>query len=980
MINKNFQVHHKTPVVTVQDNRMLTVRDIHYHCHPDQPDHIDDRITRYRFNAHGRLSTSIDPRLAELQQSNQAINPNFTYLSSLTGDVLRTDSVDAGTAITLNDIEGRPIFSVNATSVTRRWQYEKPSYIGRLLSITEQQQGQAVQVTERFVWAGNSPSEKAFNLTGQCVRHYDTAGMLQTNSIALTGIPLSTARQLLPEGSVVDWRGDSEPDWKDQLVPEAFTTTCTTNAAGTVLTQTDTKGNRQRLAYDVAGLLCGSWLTIKGASEQVIIKSLTYSAAGHKLREEHGNGIVTTYLYEPKTLRLVGIKTERPEKYAAGVKVLQDLRYEYDPVGNVVSLCNDAEATRFWRNQKVDAKAIYVYDSLYQLVSASGREMANIGQQTNQLPTPIIPLNTDSSTYTNYTRTYTYDRGNNLTQIRHSAPATGNNYTIAITVSERNNHAVLSTLTDIPSKVDTFFDKAGSQLQLMPGQRLDWTMRGALQQVTRVNRLSGQPDRESYLYDGNNHRVVKISTQQTGGSQQQQRVLYLPELELRTTKNSDVEKEILQIIKIGEAGRAQVRVLHWESGKPDALSNNQIRYSYDNLVGSSGLEVDGDGQIISLEEYYPYGGTAVWTARSQTEADYKTIRYSGKERDATGLYYYGYRYYQPWTARWLSADPAGTVDGLNLFRMVRNNPITLFDPTGNLPMNHNELPADTNLSQIAMLGSHDAGTYAYSRAKSGFSMSLGALLPRAFKTQNLTLKEQAEAGVRYFDIRVAQRKDGSFGFFHGPSVAGGDATADVKALLEHAGKDTNNFYLFKMVFKGEGKKKATSRTSASDTFLQDVLAAHRNNLITRDDTSSLGEATVDLLSKGKNIGLMVHGYDGTEPHWSYKEQVHTQWANRASATETAEFLSEYHATPAPDGQLNVIQTNIPFASPGRGQFTLGVKNYLSRIKGILADAVDKIPHAGIISADYIGSEHGASSRFMERIELHNQSLMNTRLL
>lgn len=385
MINKNLQVHHKTPVVTVQDNRMLTVRDIHYHCHPDQPDHIDDRITRYRFNAHGSLSTSIDPRLAELQQSNQAINPNFTYLSSLTGDVLRTDSVDA-------------------------------------------------------------------------------------------------------------------------------------------------------------------------------------------------------------------------------------------------------DATRFWRNQKVDAKAIYVL-----------RQPVSIGQQTNQLPTPIIPLDTDSSTYTNYTRTYTYDRGNNLTQIRHSAPATGHNYTTAITVSERNNHAVLSTLTDIPSKVDTFFDKAGSQLQLMPGQRLDWTMRGELQQVTRVNRLSGQPDRESYLYDGSNQRVVKVSTQQTGGSQQQQRVLYLPELELRTTKNGDVEKEVLQIIKVGEAGRAQVRVLHWESGKPDALSNNQIRYSYDNLVGSSGLEVGGDGQIISLEEYYPYGGTAVWTARSQTEADYKTIRYSGKERDATGLYYYGYR-------------------------------------------------------------------------------------------------------------------------------------------------------------------------------------------------------------------------------------------------------------------------------------------------------------------------------------------------
>ncbi len=73
----------------------------------------------------------------------------------------------------------------------------------------------------------------------------------------------------------------------------------------------------------------------------------------------------------------------------------------------------------------------------------------------------------------------------------------------------------------------------------------------------------------------------------------------------------------------------------------EQVTGDQIRYSYDNLTGSSGLELDGDGKIISMEEYYPYGGTAVWTARSGVEADYKTIRYSGKERDATELYYYG---------------------------------------------------------------------------------------------------------------------------------------------------------------------------------------------------------------------------------------------------------------------------------------------------------------------------------------------------
>ena len=160
--------------------------------------------------------------------------------------------------------------------------------------------------------------------------------------------------------------------------------------------------------------------------------------------------------------------------------------------------------------------------------------------------------------------------------------------------------------------------------------------------------------------------------QRTNSSTQTQRALYLPGLELRSTTSGDTETESLEVITAGKAGRAQVRVLHWTTGRPDGISNDQMRYSHDNLTGSSGLELDGEGNIISAEEYYPYGGTAILTTRNHTEVEYKTVRYSGKERDATGLYYYGYRYYQRWAGRWLSVDPAGAADGLNLFGMVRN--------------------------------------------------------------------------------------------------------------------------------------------------------------------------------------------------------------------------------------------------------------------------------------------------------------------
>ncbi|EHM9003774.1 hypothetical protein PC076_000576 [Salmonella enterica] len=386
--------------------------------------------------------------------------------------------------------------------------------------------------------------------------------------------------------------------------------------------------------------------------------------------------------YEPQTQRLVGIKTERPAGHAAGAKVLQDLRYEYDPVGNVLKISNDAEETRFWRNQKVVPENRYTCDSLYRLVSATGREMANAGRQGCNLPSATIPLPADSSAYTNYTRTYTYDSAGNLTQISHSAPATGNNYTTDITVSDRSNRGVLSTLTENPSGVDALFTAGGQQKQLQPGQNLVWTPRNELLKVTPVVRDGSTDDRESYRYDGGSQRCLKVSVQNTGSSTQTQRTLYLPGLELRTTVSGGKETESLEVITVGEAGCAQVRVLHWTAGRPAELTGDQTRYSYDNLTGSSGLELDGDGNIISMEEYYPYGGTAVLTARSQTGADYKTVRYSGKERDATGLYYYGYRYYQPWAGRWLGADPAGTADGLNLFRMVRNNPVSMKDNDG----------------------------------------------------------------------------------------------------------------------------------------------------------------------------------------------------------------------------------------------------------------------------------------------------------
>ncbi len=58
-------------------------------------------------------------------------------------------------------------------------------------------------------------------------------------------------------------------------------------------------------------------------------------------------------------------------------------------------------------------------------------------------------------------------------------------------------------------------------------------------------------------------------------------------------------------------------------------------------------------------------------------------RFASKRFDAElGLIYFGKRYYDPENGRWLETDPAGFVDGINLYQYVFNNPFRYVDPDG----------------------------------------------------------------------------------------------------------------------------------------------------------------------------------------------------------------------------------------------------------------------------------------------------------
>jgi RHS repeat-associated protein len=103
----------------------------------------------------------------------------------------------------------------------------------------------------------------------------------------------------------------------------------------------------------------------------------------------------------------------------------------------------------------------------------------------------------------------------------------------------------------------------------------------------------------------------------------------------------------------------------------------------DHLTGSN-VETDINGDMIELLDYYPYGSIRINDKTGNYKNNYK---FTGKELDdATGLYYYGARYYSASLGRFVSVDPwfgnLNDPQSLNKFTYVRNNPLKYTDPTG----------------------------------------------------------------------------------------------------------------------------------------------------------------------------------------------------------------------------------------------------------------------------------------------------------
>jgi RHS repeat-associated protein len=334
------------------------------------------------------------------------------------------------------------------------------------------------------------------------------------------------------------------------------------------------------------------------------------------------------------------------------------LNYTFDAVGNITQIIDNAQQTHYFNNQVIAPTSTFEYDALYRLISATGREKEALGMPTYEDFVNDISL-TNPNSIQNYVQKYEYDVLGNMLKMKSVG-----NWTRNYSYDNQTNRLLGHDLQQLAYT----YDNHGNMLTMPHLSLMNWSCKDELISAGNGTFTS------FYNYDIQENRTRKVVDK---GNIIETRY-YIGGYEVyRKEVNQTLDTE-RTTLNIADDTKVFVRI-EQKTGESEV-----VRYQYDNHLGSACLELDENGQIISYEEYHPFGTTSYRSGRSETEVSLKRYKYNGKERDEeTGLYAYGMRYYAAWLCRFVSCDPLQfKYAELTPFQYASNRPITGVDLDG----------------------------------------------------------------------------------------------------------------------------------------------------------------------------------------------------------------------------------------------------------------------------------------------------------
>ena len=368
----------------------------------------------------------------------------------------------------------------------------------------------------------------------------------------------------------------------------------------------------------------------------------------------------TTYTYDNRNRVLSKTRTIEGESYT--VTYMYDavsnlvsmtypdqsvITYEYDPLNRLTAISGYAQF--FYNSHSFLSNTVYAngvtadyqYDNRDRPVSIhaakEGTDLLLMGYQYDPVGN-ITQLEYDrikDGQWEQSLENFSYDWLDRLVSVQGSSGSssysydpTGNRITLNDLTYTYNN---MNELTSISDGTVFTYDDMGNTISKSSNTDIWSYAYNTKNQLVQVEK--DQELRAEYNYDWNDRRIKK--TEWIEDLQEYHTKIYVYDgLRVLYGKNLNTGQEATYMY--GSSGRIAKKV------------SGLIDYYHTDHLGSTRLVTDEQGNVVSEVQYKAFGKT------DEEEEDYL---FTGKERDSSGLYYYGARYYDPEIGRFISRDP-----------------------------------------------------------------------------------------------------------------------------------------------------------------------------------------------------------------------------------------------------------------------------------------------------------------------------------